>query len=150
MRIAFGCDEAATELKLILMEHARELGHTCEDCGIFEGEVNDYPIYAARAAKKVQSGACERGIVVCGTGIGVALTCNKVKGIRCAQLSDCYSAKMSRSHNDANMAAFGARVIGPELAKMMLTFFLETPFDGGRHARRVDEITRAEQGEPLE
>lgn len=150
MNIAFGCDSAATELKKSLMERAQSLGHTCRDVGIHEGEENDYPIYAARAAKAVQSGLCERGVVICGTGIGVSLTANKFKGIRCALLSDCYSARMSRAHNDANMAAFGARVIGPELAWEMLEAFLSTPFDGGRHLRRVEEITRAENGEPLE
>lgn len=149
MRIAFGCDEAASELKEILMAHATALGHTCEDVGVFEGEINDYPIYAVRAAEQVSSGKCDRGVVVCGTGIGVSLAANKVKGIRCALLSDCFSAKMCRAHNDANMAAFGARVIGPELAKMMLEFFLGTEFDGGRHQRRVDLITKAEAGESL-
>lgn len=89
-------------------------------------------------------------MVICGTGIGVSLTCNKFAGIRCALLSDCYSAKMSRAHNDANMCAFGARVMGVEVAKMMLELFLSTEFEGGRHARRVDLITRVESGEPLE
>lgn len=150
MRIAFGCDHAATEMKNDLMAHAQALGHTVFDCGVAPGEKGDYPEYAAKTAKKVQSGECERGIVVCGTGIGVAITCNKFHGIRCAQLSDCFSAKMSRAHNDANMAAFGARVIGIELAKMMLEFFLDTPFEGGRHARRVDLIMKADAGESIE
>lgn len=150
MNIAFGCDSAATELKKSLMEHAQSLGHTCQDMGIFDGEENDYPIYAARTAKAVQSARCERGVVVCGTGIGVSVTANKFKGIRCALLSDCYSARMCRAHNDANMAAFGTRVIGPELAKLMLETFLNTPFDGGRHQRRVEEIARAESGGALE
>lgn len=150
MRIAFGCDHAAVELKEALMEHARALGHEAEDCGAHAGEAGDYPIYAVRAARRVQAGQCERGVVVCGTGIGVALACNKLPGIRCAQLADCFSAKMSRAHNDANMAAFGARVIGVELAKMMLEFFLGTDFEGGRHARRVGLIGRVEAGEPLE
>lgn len=150
MRIAFGCDQAALELKRILMEHAVSLGHECEDCGVLEGEINDYPVFAARAAHRVTSGACERGIVLCGTGIGVSITCNKVAGIRCALLSDCYSAMMARAHNDANMAAFGARVLGPELAKMAMEFFLNTPFEGGRHQRRVDQIGRVGAGEAIE
>lgn len=149
MHIAFGCDQAASELKKILMEHAESLGHTCEDCGIFDGEINDYPIYAERAARKVLSGECARGIVVCGTGIGVSIACNKITGIRCALLSDAYSAMMSRAHNDANMAAFGARVMGPELAKLSMAFFLDTPFEGGRHQRRLDEIGRLGAGETL-
>ena len=150
MRIAFGCDHAATDLKYELIAHAESLGHVCVDCGVMPGEAGDYPVYAARTAQKVQSGDCERGVVVCGTGIGVSITCNKLHGIRCALLSDCFSAKMSRAHNDANMAAFGARVIGPELAKMMLEYFLDTPFEGGRHQRRVDLIMQADRGESLE
>lgn len=150
MRIAFGCDHAATDMKYDLMKHAESLGHTVIDCGVKPGEQGDYPVYAARTAKKVQSGECDRGIVVCGTGLGVSITCNKLHGIRCALLSDCFSAKMSRAHNDANMAAFGARVTGIELAKMMLEFFLDTEFEGGRHQRRVDLINKADAGEPLE
>lgn len=150
MRISFGCDEPALGLKQELMDHAAALGHTCVDCGIFDGELNDYPIYAARAAAKVQSGECDRGVVVCGTGIGISMAANKMKGIRCALLSDCYSAKMTRAHNDANMAAFGARVMGAELAKQMLELFLDTPFEGGRHQRRVEEIAKLETGEALE
>lgn len=150
MRISFGCDEAAANLKRALMAHAEALGHTCVDCGVFPGEPNDYPIYAVRAAKKVTAGECDRAVVVCGTGIGVSIACNKLPGIRCALLSDCYSARMTRAHNDANVAAFGARVTGEELAKMMLGFFLDTPYDGGRHQRRLDQIARVGAGEALE
>lgn len=150
MRIAFACDHTAVEMKTALLEHAQSLGHEIVDCGVNAGESGDYPVYAARAAHKVATGACERGVVVCGTGIGVSITCNKFDGIRCALLSDCYSARMTRAHNDANMAAFGARVVGIELAKMMLEFFLQTPFEGGRHARRIEQIASAEAGKPLE
>ena len=150
MRLSFGCDEAACEMKRILMEHAAAQGHECVDCGVGAGEINDYPIYAARAAIHVQSGDCQRGIVVCGTGIGVSIVSNKLPGIRCAHLTDCYSAVMCRAHNDANMAAFGARVTGPELAKMMLDHFLNTPYEGGRHQRRVDAMRKLEAGEPIE
>lgn len=150
MHIAFGCDHAATEMKHELIAYAESLGHTVIDCGVNTGEAGDYPVYAARTAKKVQTGECDRGVVLCGTGLGVSITCNKYKGIRCALLSDCFSARMSRAHNDANMAAFGARVIGIELAKMMLSFFLDTPFEGGRHQRRVDLINGADAGEPIE
>ncbi len=150
MRIVFGGDSAAAQLKAELIAHAEALGHTCHDSGMLSGEPNDYPLFAARAARLVQEGAYDRGVVVCGTGIGVSITANKFAGIRCALCGDCYSAKMTRAHNDANMLALGARVIGPELAKMILEFFLDTPFEGGRHQRRVDMIASTEQGNPLE
>ncbi|HIQ62368.1 MAG TPA: ribose 5-phosphate isomerase B [Candidatus Avichristensenella intestinipullorum] len=150
MHIAFGCDNAASELKRELMELAQSLGHVCHDCGIREGEANDYPLYAARAARMVQSGQCERGVVVCGTGVGMSLACNKMKGIRCALCSDCYTARMARAHNDANMIAMGARVMGPELAKTILETFLSASFEGGRHQRRLALIERLEAGEALE
>ena len=150
MHIAVGCDNAASELKRELMELAQSLGHVCHDCGIGEGEANDYPLYAARAARMVQSGQCERGVVVCGTGVGMSLACNKMKGIRCALCSDCYTARMARAHNDANMIAMGARVMGPELAKTILETFLSASFEGGRHQRRLALIERLEAGEALE
>lgn len=150
MRISFGCDHTAGELKKELMVLAESLGHTCRDVGIFDGEAGDYPIFAARAARLVQTGECDRGVVLCGTGIGVSLAANKMKGIRCALCGDCYSAKMARAHNDANMLAMGARVTGAELAKMILAFFLETEFQGGRHERRVTMIARVEAGESIE
>ncbi|MCL1963584.1 MAG: ribose 5-phosphate isomerase B [Firmicutes bacterium] len=150
MHIAFGSDHAAAFLKSELMAYAESLGHTCHDCGGRQNEPNDYPIYAARAARLVLDGACELGVVVCGTGVGVSLAANKISGIRCALCGDCYTAKMTRAHNDANMLAMGSRVIGAELAKMILTFFLETPFEGGRHQRRVNMIADLERGHSLE
>ena len=101
------------------------------------------------AANAVADGECDRGLVICGTGVGISLAANKVKGIRCVVCSEPYSAQMSRLHNNANMLAFGARVIGPELAKMIARVWLETPFEGGRHQRRVDLITRIEKGDRL-
>ena len=150
MKLAFGCDNAATALKLELMERARALGHECVDYGIHDGEPNHYPIYALRAATAVQAGECDRGIVICGTGIGVSITCNKVKGIRCALCGDCYSAKVTRQHNDSNMLAMGARVVGPELAKMIMETWLTSEFEGGRHQTRVDMIHNVEMGNPIE
>lgn len=149
MKLAFGCDQCAIVLKKELMAHAESLGHICADCGIHEGEPNDYPIFSERAARMVQRGECDRGIVICGTGVGVSLAANKVKGIRCALCGDCYTSKLTRAHNDANMLALGARVVGPELAKMILDFFLETPYDGDRHQRRVDMIASIESGGTL-
>lgn len=149
MHISFGCDHCASELKRELMAHAEALGHVCHDCGIAQGEPNDYPCYGERAARMVLSGECERGVLLCGTGIGMSLVANKHKGIRCALCGDSYSAKMARAHNDANMLAMGARVVGPELAKMILEFFLNTPYEGGRHQRRVDMIAAIERGETI-
>lgn len=149
MRISFGYDSAAADLAKRLMAYVESLGHTFVDCGAFEGEPNDYPGYAERAARLVQEGTCERGAVLCGTGVGMSLAANKMRGIRCALCDNCYTAKMARAHNDANMIAMGARVIGPELAKMILSFFLDTPFEGGRHQRRVEMIAKMEAGETL-
>ena len=132
------------------MELATQLGHECIDCGAFEGEPNHYPIFSARAAKMVARGEADRGVVVCGTGVGVSLAANKVRGIRCALCGDCYTAKYTRLHNDSNMLALGARVIGPELAKMILEIFLSTEFEGGRHKTRVDMISALERGEEIE
>ena len=136
MKLAFGCDNCAQALKKELMELAAQLGHECIDCGAFEGEPNHYPIFSARAAKMVARGEADRGVVVCGTG--------------CALCGDCYTAKYTRLHNDSNMLALGARVIGPELAKMILEIFLSTEFEGGRHKTRVDMISALERGEEIE
>ena len=150
MKLAFGCDNCVQALKRELMELATQLGHECIDCGAFEGEPNHYPIFSARAAKMVARGEADRGVVVCGTGVGVSLAANKVRGIRCALCGDCYTAKYTRLHNDSNMLALGARVIGPELAKMILEIFLSTEFEGGRHKTRVDMISALERGEEIE
>lgn len=150
MKLAFGCDNCAQALKRELMELATQLGHECIDCGAFEGEPNHYPIFSARAAKMVARGEADRGVVVCGTGVGVSLAANKVRGIRCALCGDCYTAKYTRLHNDSNMLALGARVIGSELAKMILEIFLSTEFEGGRHKTRVDMISALERGEEIE
>ena len=107
------------------------------DYGTYTEDSCDYAVFAQRAAKAVVSGECERGILCCGTGIGISIAANKVKGIRCCACSDCYSAEMSRVHNDANMLALGAGITGPNLAKRIVETFLNTEFEGGRHARRV-------------
>ena len=150
MHISFGCDACAIGLKHELIEYAKALGHTCRDCGIMDGEPNDYPVFASRAARLVQSGECALGIVLCGTGVGVSVAANKMRGIRCALAHDCYTARMIRAHNDANMLALGARVIGPELAKAILYEFLKTPYEGGRHQHRVELIARLEAGELID
>ena len=148
--IALACDHAALEMKQMVKDLLDELGLSYKDFGTYTAESCDYPVFAARAARAVASGECDRGIVICGTGIGMSIAANKVPGIRCALCGDPYSAKLTRQHNDSNMLALGARVIGMEIAKMIVRVWLTTDFEGGRHARRVDLITRIEQGESLE
>ncbi|NCB05767.1 MAG: ribose 5-phosphate isomerase B [Clostridia bacterium] len=148
--IALGCDHAGIDLKPAVMEVLDELGFAYHDFGTNSHESVDYPVYGARAARAVASGECDRGIVLCGTGVGISLAANKVKGVRCVVCSDCYSAEMSRAHNDANMLALGARVVGTELAKKIVRTWLTTDFLGGRHQRRVDEIMALERGEKIE
>ena len=148
--IAIACDHAALELKEEIKKLLDARGLTYRDFGTDTADSCHYPIYGARAARAVAGGECDRGIVICGTGIGMSLVANKVKGIRCALCSDPYSAKMTRAHNDANMLALGARVIGVELAKMIVEAWLDTPFEGGRHQTRVDMITAIEAGQDIE
>ncbi len=147
--IALACDHAALEMKEEIKKLLDEMGETYHDFGTYTTESCDYPIFAARAAKAVADGTCEKGIVICGTGIGISISANKVKGVRCALCSEPLSAQLTRQHNDANMLAMGARVIGPELAKCIAKTFLTTPFDGGRHQRRIDLITAIEEGKDL-
>jgi len=127
-----------------------EMGLEYMDFGADSTERTDYPIYGARAAKAVASGKCERGIIFCGTGVGISLAANKVKGIRCVVCSDCYSAMLSRQHNDTNMLSMGSRVVGTELGKMIARIWLTTDFEGGRHQRRIDQIAALERGEDIE
>lgn len=148
--IAIACDHAALELKAEVIKMLEERGLEYKDFGTYSSESCHYPIFGARAAMAVSSGTCDRGILICGTGIGMSLVANKVKGIRCALCSDSYSAKMTRAHNDSNMLAMGARVIGVEVAKEIVAAWLDTPFEGGRHQARVDMITAIENGEMIE
>jgi ribose 5-phosphate isomerase B len=148
--IAIGCDHAGIDLKPSVIEVLEELGLPYKDFGTFTHDSVDYPVYGELAARAVASGACERGIVMCGTGQGIGIAANKVRGVRCAICSDCYSALMSCEHNDANMIALGARVVGTELAKMILRTWLGASFVGDRHARRVGEINKLDQGESLQ
>ena len=144
MKIAIACDHGALALKEAVKAHLTERGMECVDFGTFTKDSCDYPDFARPAAEAVASGACERGIVLCTTGIGVSITANKVHGIRCALLSDLMSARLTRQHNDANMMALGAGVVGEKLALEMVDLFLTTPFEGGRHARRVDKVMALE------
>lgn len=148
--IALACDHAALEMKKMIKELLNEMELEYHDYGTFTEDSCDYPIFAARAANAVASGECDRGIVICGTGIGMSIAANKVKGIRCALCHDAFSAEMTRRHNDSNMLALGARVTGIEVARMIAKIWLTTPFDGERHERRVSMITAIENGETLE
>lgn len=148
--IAIACDHAALEMKAEVIKILKERGLEYKDFGTYTTDSCHYPIFGARAAQAVASGECERGILICGTGIGMSLVANKVKGICCSLCSDSYSAKMTRAHNDSNMLAMGARVIGIEVAKEIVAAWLDTPFEGGRHQVRVDMITAIENGEVIE
>ena len=151
MKIAIANDHTAVALKNHIKAYLEGKGHTVVNFGIDETGRSEYPIYAARAAHAVADGVCERGIVICGTGIGVSIAANKVKGIRCALCSEPVSAKLTREHNDANMIAFGARLIGPVMAEAIVDAFIETPFSGAeRHEKRIEMISRIENGETIE
>ena len=142
--IAIANDHTSLELKQEIIALLNEMGLPYRDFGTNERQSCDYPLYAWRAASAVAAGECDKGIVLCGTGIGMSLAANKIPGIRCALLSDCFSAEMCRAHNNANMCALGGRVTGPELAKRMVDLFLTTEFLGGRHADRVNMISALE------
>ena len=144
MKISLGCDHGGLELKEIIKAHLEQKGYCVKDCGTFTKDSCDYPDFGKAAAEAVAKGECEKGIVVCTTGIGISIAANKVKGIRCALLSDPLSAKMTRQHNDTNMMALGAAVVGPMLALEIVDIWLSTDFEGGRHQRRVDKITAIE------
>ena len=144
MKIAIGCDHVGYELKKRVMDHLIGKGHEVVDFGTDSTERTDYPIYGERAANAVASGECDRGIVICGTGIGISISANKVKGIRCVVCSEPYSALLSRQHNDTNMLAFGSRVVGGDLALMIVDAWLSGEYEGGRHARRVQMISDIE------
>ena len=141
MKIAIACDHGALALKEAVKAHLTARGMECVDFGTFTKDSCDYPDFARPAAEAVASGACERGIVMCTTGIGVSITANKVKGIRCALLSDVMSARLTREHNDTNMMALGAAVTGEMLALEIVDVWLDTEFSHAeRHQRRIDKV----------
>ena len=142
--IALACDHGAYDLKEALKKHLEAKGLSCKDFGCYSKESCDYADFAAPAARAVASGECDRGIVCCTTGIGVSITANKIKGIRCALVSDLMTARLTRQHNDTNMLAMGAGVIGEKLALEIADFWLDTAFEGGRHARRVAKMMALE------
>jgi ribose-5-phosphate isomerase B len=140
MKIAIGNDHVGIELKPIIVEYLKELGHTVDDFGAYTNERTDYPIYGRKVAEAVVNGEYDCGILICGTGVGISISANKVKGIRAVVCSEPYSAKLSKQHNNTNILAFGARVIGSELAKMIVKEWLEAEYEGGRHSKRVEML----------
>ncbi len=140
MKIALGADHAGFELKEKIKKFLQEAGHEVLDLGCHSTESVDYPVYGAKVAKAVLQGEAERGILVCGTGLGMSMVANRFPGIRAALCHELFTARMSRLHNDANVLVLGGRVIGDVLALEMVKVFLETPFEGGRHLRRVNQI----------
>ena len=144
MKIAMGSDHGGFALKQHLKTYLENKGCLVEDCGTDSTQSCDYPDFGRLAAEAVASGRCERGIVICTTGIGISISANKVRGIRCALCSEPLSAEMTRRHNDANMLALGGGMIGPNMAERIVDVFLSTAFEGGRHQRRVDKVMSIE------
>ena len=146
MKIAIGCDHGALALKNTVVEHLTKKGYEVRDFGTYTADSCDYPDFAAAAAKAVAAGECDKGIVLCTTGIGVSIAANKVSGIRCALLSDVMSARMTREHNDTNVMAIGAGVVGQMLALEIIDTWLGTEFSGeARHQRRIDKVMALEK-----
>ncbi len=149
MKIAFASDHIGLELKSKLITWLVEEGFECHDFGTFSPERCNYPEFGFKAAQAVAQGSYDRGIVICGTGVGISLSANKVKGIRCVCCSEPYSALLSRQHNNTNMLAVGSRVVGLDLAKMIVESFLKGEYEGGRHQVRIDQISSIEtKGHP--
>ena len=146
MKIAIGNDHTAVEMKNHIVKYLEEKGYELVNFGTDTEDRVDYPVYGKRVADAVASGECELGILICGTGIGISLAANKVKGIRAAVCSEAYSAELTRRHNNSNIIAFGARVVGPATAETIVDAFLNAEYEGGRHAARVDMISAIEEG----
>jgi ribose 5-phosphate isomerase B len=142
MRFAVGADHAGFELKEHLSAVLVAAGHEVEDLGTRSTDSTDYPDWAHRVAEAVAGGAAERGLLVCGTGVGMAMAANRHRGVRAAACNDLFTARLARAHNDANLLALGARIVAPGLAEAILAAFVETPFEGGRHQRRVAKLDR--------
>lgn len=149
MKIAIASDHTGIELKSEIIKYLVELGYMVDDFGTNSKESTDYPIYGKKVAEEIAKGKYDGGVLICGTGIGISLAANKVKGIRAAVCSEPYSAKLSKQHNNSNIIAFGARVVGVDLAKMIVKEWIEAKFEGGRHAKRVDLISKIENEEEI-
>ena len=141
--IALGCDQGGFALKQEIMAHLKERGLEFKDYGSYDEQSVDYPVYAKKVAEAILSGECEKGILICGTGIGISIAANRFEGIRAALCTDCFMAEATRLHNDANILAMGGRVVGPGLAIKMVDTFLDTPFSNEeRHIRRINMIEK--------
>ena len=149
MKLVIGNDHAAVDMKNEIMDYLKSKGVEVVNVGTDTPERFDYAVAAYKAAKLVASGEADGGVLICGTGVGIGLAANKLNGIRCCTCSDPYTAKLSKQHNNTNMISFGARVIGPETAKMIVDEWLGAEFEGGRHAQRVDLIMEIEQTQKL-
>ena len=149
MKIVIGNDHSAVELKNIIKAHLEEKGYEVMNVGTDTSDSCDYPVYGEKVGRAVASGEADLGIAICGTGVGISLAANKVKGIRACVCSEPYSARMSKQHNNSNIIAFGARVIGVETAKMIVDEWLNAKYEGGRHQVRVDMLTEIEQTQGL-
>lgn len=145
--IALGCDHGGLDLKKAILKYFDENSIAYKDFGTFTDESVDYAPIACKAAKSVADGTCEKGILCCGTGIGISIAANKVKNIRAAVCTNEFMTEMTRRHNDANVLCLGGRVISSELAVKLVKIFLNTEFDGGRHSRRIEQISKIENGE---
>lgn len=145
MRIAIGCDHAAYTFKEEIKAYLTEKGHELLDKGCYSPERADYPDHGIAVGEAVASGEAERGIVICGSGIGISIAANKVRGVRCALCSEPLSARLSRNHNDANVLAMGARLIGLEMGKAIVDAWFEAEFEGGRHIGRIEKISNYEK-----
>ena len=147
MKIVIGCDHAGFSLKPLVKNHLAELGHEVVDVGTNSADSCHYPVFAHALCEKIQSGECDLGILICGTGIGMSMAANKHRGIRAAACSDTFSARLTRVHNNANVLCFGERVVGMGLALDLVDAFVDAEFEGGKHQRRVDMITQIEVSE---
>lgn len=145
MKLAIASDHVGLELKPTIIEYLKELGHEVEDFGPQSAERTDYPLYGKKVAEVVAGKEADAGILICGTGVGISLAANKVKGIRAVVCSEPYTAQLSKQHNNTNILAFGARVVGSELAKMIVKAWLDAKFEGGRHANRIKMISDIEE-----
>lgn len=145
MKIAIGNDHGGTELKWVIKEYLESKGHEIVNYGTDTNESCDYPVYGRKVAEVVAAGKADCGILICGTGVGISIAANKVKGIRAAVCSDCATARLVKQHNNANILAFGARIVGVELAKDICDAYLEAEFEGDRHIRRISMIHEIEQ-----
>ena len=144
MKVAIGCDHGGIVLKDSVIKAIVELGYEYVDYGTYDNASVDYPDYAEKVARAIIAGDADKGVLLCGTGIGISIAANKIKGIRCALCDNLFSAEMTRRHNDSNMLSMGARVISNNLALKIVDMFLETPFDGDRHQRRIDKMMAIE------